>query len=130
MPLNEDVDKELFHNRCNGPHCTHEFDPVVALRDVKRAAEYGETPYIEYVVEAGEGAGSYTFCSVLCFQQWLNEEDIDETRPRSWPESYSAFGRDPECDHHMQWDLATSVYRCIHDCGEIDEHPPEDKIET
>ena len=49
-------------------------------------------------------------------------------RPDGWPEMYSAAGRSGQCPHQMHWDDGDSVYRCIYECGEVDEEPPENKI--
>lgn len=130
----------MFSGTCAGPHCSHEFDSSVLLRDINMAKSSGETPYIEYVDDMPEdedlpyeadGAYSWRFCSLLCFQQWLDEQDqVVVERPASWPESYPAFGRSPECDHYMQWVPKDGHYECIRDCGETDDHPPEGKLEA
>lgn len=49
-------------------------------------------------------------------------------RPEGWPEMYSAAGRSPSCPHQMHWVPEDGIYRCIYDCGEVDEEPPESKI--
>lgn len=49
-------------------------------------------------------------------------------RSDDWPEMYSAARRSPNCPHQMHWDDSDNVYRCIHECGEVDEEPPEAKF--
>ena len=51
-------------------------------------------------------------------------------RPAGWPEMYSAAGRTPSCPHQMHWDSEDEVYRCVYGCSEVDEQPPDRKIET
>jgi len=56
---------------------------------------------------------------------------VSETeRPDDWPEMYSAAGRSAQCPHQMHWDSAEGVYRCIYECGEVDDEPPEQKLNT
>ena len=49
-------------------------------------------------------------------------------RQDGWPETYSAAGRAPDCPHQMHWDETDGVNRCVYDCDEIDEGPPEKYI--
>lgn len=52
----------------------------------------------------------------------------ENTLPENWPQQYMAAGRSESCPHFMHWDNSKGVYRCIYECGETDERPPESKI--
>lgn len=52
-----------------------------------------------------------------------------EEPPEGWPETYSAAGRAADCPHQMHWDARNQEYHCIYECGEVDQEPPESKIE-
>jgi|AntDeeMinimDraft_5_1070356.scaffolds.fasta_scaffold01050_6 hypothetical protein len=79
----------------------------------------------------------------------MTEDSDAPERPDEWPEMYSAAGRSAQCPHQMHWvvepieveveieDGDTEIreklvgrYRCIYECGEIDEEPPSSKINS
>jgi hypothetical protein len=53
------------------------------------------------------------------------DDSTESVRPSTWPETYSAAGQSVSCPHQMHWDEAACEYRCIHECGTVEQTPPE-----